>query len=417
MDRVLATDTRVCLLGLSFKTHTDDLRESPARAGRALVGKGLELRIYDPIVRPDRLVGGQPAVPGERLAARQPAAGRSPEEALDGADVVIVASSNPAVLGALGRPNAQVVFDTQRSSGRPVERSRATTASAGDQDRGAGGPSARPDHRPEPLGPVRPAGLAGVPGPDRGRLRRDRRLPEGEGTGAYRSSTASASSPTGPTRPGGAAVGFVAEYVYSFLATPRLALRGGAAGGSRWCRRATRRTSSGRSPVAAPRDGTRFVFDHHDLCPELYKSRFPAGLGWCTGMRRLERGTYRSRGPRDRDERIVRRVAIGRGGKAPRTASPSSAPGPTRRLGAGTDGPELPARPRAPRRLHRRDGSAGRRRHRGARGRPRRQPIGRRDIAFTLMGGGDSFDELVACGRLGCGPRRDSRAGCRTRRS
>ena len=24
--------------------------------------------------------------------------------------------------------------------------------------------------------------------------------------------------------------------------------------------------------------GGRFVFDHHDLCPELYESRFPTGL-------------------------------------------------------------------------------------------------------------------------------------------
>ena len=26
-------------------------------------------------------------------------------------------------------------------------------------------------------------------------------------------------------------------------------------------------------------DRTRFVFDHHDLCPELYESRFSAGEG------------------------------------------------------------------------------------------------------------------------------------------
>ena len=25
------------------------------------------------------------------------------------------------------------------------------------------------------------------------------------------------------------------------------------------------------------RDRTRFIFDHHDLCPELYDSRFPDG--------------------------------------------------------------------------------------------------------------------------------------------
>ena len=68
------------------------------------------------------------------------------------------------------------------------------------------------------------------------------------------------------------------EYAYSFLATARLALRERRAGAfdvvqacnppdifwplARWLRR---------------RDGTRFVFDHHDLCPELYVSRFADG--------------------------------------------------------------------------------------------------------------------------------------------
>lgn len=44
------------------------------------------------------------------------------------------------------------------------------------------------------------------------------------------------------------------------------------------------------------RDGTRFVFDQHDLCPELYLSRF-AGRGedfLYRAVCRLERGTYRA---------------------------------------------------------------------------------------------------------------------------
>ncbi|HEY6793063.1 MAG TPA: glycosyltransferase, partial [Kineosporiaceae bacterium] len=81
-----------------------------------------------------------------------------------------------------------------------------------------------------------------------------------------------------PYAPGGRAVGFVGEYIYSVLATARLVLRARRAGRfdvlqacnppdifwpiARWLRR---------------RDGTRFVFDHHDLCPELYDSRFPNG--------------------------------------------------------------------------------------------------------------------------------------------
>src|SRR5208283_1258562 len=41
--------------------------------------------------------------------------------------------------------------------------------------------------------------------------------------------------------------------------------------------------------------GTRFVFDHHDLCPELYESRFPGGSRLVgRALHALERATMRS---------------------------------------------------------------------------------------------------------------------------
>lgn len=58
-ERVRATGKRrIGLVGLSFKSNTDDLRESPfVELAERLLGKGYELRIYDPNVIAARLTG------------------------------------------------------------------------------------------------------------------------------------------------------------------------------------------------------------------------------------------------------------------------------------------------------------------------------------------------------------------------
>ena len=198
--------------------------------------------------------------------------------------------------------------------------------------------------------------------------------------------------------PGGSKIGFVIEYAYSFLATWRLVMK-------------ARRTGKFDVlqacnppdifwPIARFRrwrDGTRFVFDHHDLCPELFESRFPGRTGLPhKGLRALERATHRSADHVISTNDSYRRIAITRGGKANdkvtvvRTGPDPEklrrgAPDPDARRGhkylvayigvmGPQDGVDLVVRAA--------DEIVNR--------------LGRTDIAFTLIGGGDSYDEVVA---------------------
>ena len=63
-------------------------------------------------------------------------------------------------------------------------------------------------------------------------------------------------------------------------------------------------------------EGTKFVFDHHDLCPELYESRFPGGpkLPY-RGLRALERRTHRAADHVISTNDSYRDIAITRSGK------------------------------------------------------------------------------------------------------
>ena len=63
-------------------------------------------------------------------------------------------------------------------------------------------------------------------------------------------------------------------------------------------------------------EGTKFVFDHHDLCPELYESRFPAGAKLpYKGLLALERRTHRAADHVIATNDSYREIAMTRGGK------------------------------------------------------------------------------------------------------
>jgi GDP-mannose 6-dehydrogenase len=123
VDRVIGYGSRrVALLGLSFKMNTDDLRESPnVELAERLIGKGLDVRIYDPIVHPARLVGAN----RRHVESKLPHLGRllahEPGDVLDGADVAIASSSDAAVLQALLKNPPKRLIDLSGRLGSEVE--------------------------------------------------------------------------------------------------------------------------------------------------------------------------------------------------------------------------------------------------------------------------------------------------------
>jgi len=63
--------------------------------------------------------------------------------------------------------------------------------------------------------------------------------------------------------------------------------------------------------------GKRFIFDHHDINPELYEAKFGRRDKWYRLMLRLERWTFRSADVSIATNESYRNIAIGRGGMDP----------------------------------------------------------------------------------------------------
>jgi len=123
VDRIVASAAHVvALLGLSFKLHTDDLRESPSVAlAETLIGKGFDVRVYDPIVKPSLLTGSN----REFIEARLPHLRRllvdTPAQAIDDADIALVSSTDPAVVEALLANPTSSIIDLSGKLGPMVE--------------------------------------------------------------------------------------------------------------------------------------------------------------------------------------------------------------------------------------------------------------------------------------------------------
>jgi GDP-mannose 6-dehydrogenase len=127
-DRVLHAvddaggDRRVALLGLSFKHLTDDLRESPNVAlAEILIGKGVDVRIHDPVVNPAHLSGANLRYVQARLPHLQKVLHDDAADALDGARVVVVSSADAAVVEAVVAAAPPVVLDLNGRLGAVLE--------------------------------------------------------------------------------------------------------------------------------------------------------------------------------------------------------------------------------------------------------------------------------------------------------
>ncbi|MDQ6616494.1 MAG: glycosyltransferase family 4 protein [Actinomycetota bacterium] len=193
-------------------------------------------------------------------------------------------------------------------------------------------------------------------------------------------------------------ISFVAEYAYSFLMTLWSTVV------------AWRRVHFDIIQTCNPPDifwpiglvfrllgGTYFVFDQHDLCPELYESRFPGREGATyRGLRWLEWCTYHTADHVIATNNSYRAKAMDRGGKQ------------DNEITVVRTGPD-------PDRLRRGESDVSLRRGRdflvaylGVMG-PQDgvdivlqaaavlvHDLHRRDVSFTLMGTGDSFPDLLA---------------------
>ncbi len=201
-----------------------------------------------------------------------------------------------------------------------------------------------------------------------------------------------------PYAPGGSKVSFIAEYAYSFLATAWGALKARRSG--RFAAIQACNPPDIFWPLALAfrvLEGTRFVFDHHDLCPELFQSRFPSGpkLPY-KGLLALERRTHRAADHVIATNDSYREIAMTRGGKRADEVTVVRTGPDLQRLQPGEADPELR---RGRRFLVAYIGVMG----------PQDgvdivvrvadivvNKLGRDDIAFTLIGSGDCFDDLVA---------------------
>lgn len=103
---------KVGLLGLAFKADTDDLRGSPMVAvAETLLGRGYELRIYDPSLNLSRLIGANEAEIQRRMPHLASLLKADAREVVEDSDLIVASQKCVSVsdLGAWAKPGQNVI--------------------------------------------------------------------------------------------------------------------------------------------------------------------------------------------------------------------------------------------------------------------------------------------------------------------
>ncbi len=106
---------RIGLFGLAFKAGTDELRESPyVELAERLIGKGYDLRIYDPSIHLPSLTGTNRDYIEEHLPHLKQLLTETAGEVVEHAETCIIASKDAEVGRALAGAEGRMIIDLVR---------------------------------------------------------------------------------------------------------------------------------------------------------------------------------------------------------------------------------------------------------------------------------------------------------------